>query len=969
MDTKRKILDLINKTVKFIEKMKEVMWRFNFWQCFWLIFTAAIFSCFLLWTENNNPYSFSDLSPLNWLLFLFFIFLLLSLLVFLFKPAFQLQKQKINNQPSWVYYCYFGLLASPIGYFLMKWLLYGYRNNFYLLIAIGILIFGIYFYHKIFQKITNNIHKRFAAESVGSKDDKLGFNISAKNAGEGLLKLEDYVNVVGLYGGLGRGKSSYVRMMIENLDDKKLLYTYISLTETNAARDFSILFAERWFETLSSKYPKIDTSNSVALMRSILRESGNGLISEILYFISRFSLGLLKTRAKICDKYLGYKPKFVSTDTAKLFGNIPEFNEDLWVIVIDEIERARLDEIYRVIEVVERFKAEGRDGLPIKIVFLLCIAREEIEVFLNRFDTNNDTAMQIKKFFFDDPKSITHSLFLPPIQYDTKEKFVVGQIKAIRQETDIDKDGLDKLEPELPPRLIDPIRQFLDDHKRSYDFIAGLLIEASPRIIQRTISSLKFFYQSFLTIDGQPRKKQIRFSDLLALNYIKIKYPFLIDYFINTIHEILPQSEAQKVARWVDHSVKKDQAAEKKKELSDKIIEVTGHQVLDYDKETIEKLVALVAYPYIEQLNERYEDKNKIYYEGTSSYAENLNDFLLLVADYTKTPYTAYHQIYSKHSKDINYPKNLKINNLLEYSRFIRDYITDAKPEIHFSVATAITNAITQNKIKPQLRNVKDTLFDTAVYEFIFQLLETILHYDTDQNLLNSSINKFIEILLDKELNTGLKYIILNSFANNTRGGGSLIHQRLEEGFQKMLAQDENKIRDAVKYVFDEANEKYFDGRGIIYEKEENFFYVMYQGWSGKADQNKEIAKIREVANRDLEKYHDAIVLYWNRYPLKEGWKNFEDVLRNEVFFADDRNHELYMPLTNLITISKEAGIEDLEIKKKIAFWQGITNHPKYQEIAKLKDDPYTLRAVLISRGFLNKDERENNQEAPKMEA
>lgn len=932
---------------------KNTNWHFIFWRSFWLILTTAIFSYFLFWVERDikQNHLFLYFIHLHWVLFLFFLFLILGLLIFLFKPKYQLQKQKINSQPSWVYYCYFGLITSPVAYFFIKWLLYGKAENPYLLIGIWVLISGILLYNKALPKLAS-IYKRFAAGSVNSENDQLGFSLSAKNACEGFLKLDDYVNVVGLYGGLGCGKSSYARMIIENFDDKKILYTYISLTETNAARDFSILFAERWFETLSSKYPKIDVSNSVALMRPILRESGNGLVSDIIYFISKFSPGLIKTKAKIWDRHLGHKPNFVSTNTAKLFGNVTEFNEDLWIIVIDEIERARLGEIYRVIEVIERFKAEGRDGLPLKIIFLLCIAREELEVFLNGFDNNNDTAMQIKKFFFEDPKSVTQPLFLPPIQYNTKEKFVVDQIKDIRREVGISKDGLDKFEIEFPLRLIDPIRQFLDGQKKGYDFIVNLLITESPRIIQRTISSLRFFYQSFFTIDARPREKQIRFSDLLTLSYIKVKYPFLIDFFTNTIHELLPQSEAQKIARWTDRSTKKDQPTEKKKRISDQIMQVANHRIPDQDREIIEKLVAIVAYPYIEQLNERYEDKNKIYYAGTSSYAENLNDFLLLIADYTKTPYTTYHKIYSEHLKNIDYPMTLKVDDLLGYSRFIRDYITEAQPKIYFSVVTAIFQAITQGKIEIQPRNVKDTLYDTAIYEFIFQLLEIVLHHNTDENLLQSAVDKLVKILLDKKLNTGLKYIILNSFANNTRGRGSLIHQRLEEAFQKMLEKDEKRIRDVIKYVFDEANERYLNGKDIIYKNEENFFYVMYQGWSGKKDRNEEIDKIQKLAKRDLEKYHDAISLYWNHYPLKEGWRNFEDVLRNNVFFADEKNRDLYMPLRDLIAISKKANIKDPEIKKKIAFWEGMVNDPRYQEVTKLKDDLSTLKAVLISRGF-----------------
>ncbi len=93
------------------------------------------------------------------------------------------------------------------------------------------------------------------------------------------------------------------------------------------------------------------------------------------------------------------KPKFVSKNVAQLFGNIPKIKENLWVIVIDEIERAQLDEIYRVVEIIERFKNEGRLGFSYKTMFILCISEPDFENLLKTYSEKDNLAWSIRTFF------------------------------------------------------------------------------------------------------------------------------------------------------------------------------------------------------------------------------------------------------------------------------------------------------------------------------------------------------------------------------------------------------------------------------------------------------------------------------------------------------------------------------------------------------------------------------------------
>ena len=62
------------------------------------------------------------------------------------------------------------------------------------------------------------------------------------------------------------------------------------------------------------------------------------------------------------------------------------------------------------------------------------------------------------------------------------------------------------------------------------------------------------------------------------------------------------------------------------------------------------------------------------------------------------------------------------------------------------------------------------------------------------------------------------------------------------------------------------------------------------------------------------------------------------------------------MPLETLISITKQSRVEDKEIKAKVAFWGGLVNDSRLKKSFELKDDFSTLKAVLMKRGFLNKE-------------
>ena len=234
---------------------------------------------FILTIDKKILDAFNTLLYLNLHLFIgictIFLLVFLGLIGFFIKPGVQLKKQVIHNQPSWVFYSYWGIINSLLLWSLFVFLSenreYWWNGSWKFGLILSLIIIISKWLNERIAKLPNLAFKSFASGAVGINDDKLNFKISAQNAATGLKKLDDYVNVVGLYGGLGFGKSSYARMIMESFDVKETLYTYISLTETNEAKDFSKLFAERWSETLAERYPKIDVASYLPFMQSILR--------------------------------------------------------------------------------------------------------------------------------------------------------------------------------------------------------------------------------------------------------------------------------------------------------------------------------------------------------------------------------------------------------------------------------------------------------------------------------------------------------------------------------------------------------------------------------------------------------------------------------------------------------------------------------------------------------------------------
>jgi uncharacterized membrane protein YozB (DUF420 family) len=411
------------------------------------------------------------------------------------------------------------------------------------IIFLIILIFGIILKCSTKPLFVTTLKRRFAPEA--SNDDNLNFSKSAHEAATTIKNSKKYVSVVALNGGYGEGKSFYARMIIEKVGAEKSLYSYISLTETNATNDFSKLFAKRWFEALNERYPTINIAPHAASLEAILRESTNhsALVSTISQILVKLNFGLSKTVAKCWDLNALKKEKgkriFVPNSTAAMFNHIPEIREDVWIINIDEIERAQLEEIYRVIEVIERFKHEGRFGLPVKLVFLLCVSGSNLEERLKKQnEVGNEKAQLIEDFFFNNPKSRDQNLFLPPISYEKKKEFVFNALNKVLAKFKLNEIKNDEIT--ISERKITNLfyNGNLLDEKESLYWLTKTLTKKAPRTILKLCQELEFFYHQFTDLNGNYAADKIEICDAIAISFIKMEYPMLIDNIKNNLQKI-----------------------------------------------------------------------------------------------------------------------------------------------------------------------------------------------------------------------------------------------------------------------------------------------------------------------------------------------------------------------------------------------------------------------------------------------
>jgi len=125
----------------------------------------------------------------------------------------------------------------------------------------------------------------------------------------------------------------------------------------------------------------------------------------------------------------------------------------------------------------------------------------------------------------------------------------------------------------------------MEKHDEAMGYVVGILAEHSPRVIARVATALEFFYGSFRDRTGGQQVNAIRFSDVIMLEFIKIRYPFLIEFFTKTIYLLVAETEQDNMGGYFI----KEELEEKKIGLIGWIELITGKKLSENEKIDAEK--------------------------------------------------------------------------------------------------------------------------------------------------------------------------------------------------------------------------------------------------------------------------------------------------------------------------------------------------------------------------------------------
>lgn len=931
-----------------------------------LIFCATVAGAFFWYIEGLAvsiiKESYSYLVLLTVLLFFCFYFLKKDI-----ESA--IIRQKECEQVTWFYYFFYSVMYAPIvsailaiigKEFVKESVIFRHghfhiQKDFFPLILFIIfnVIVYLFFYYFIEKMESKKMDKEnddnFAHGAVGLEGDKFNFSKSIPGVIDGIKILNDDVSIVSVDGEYGSGKSSFVRMMIEEMrkDDKnKILYTYLSLTETNETDDFSKLFIERWYETLKKDYPVINTARMSNSLKGILRESNNNFLSALSSIISGFSFCISRS----LDRRTG---KELSKDLSMMFGCIEKFKEKTWLFVIDEIDRAKLTEIYRVIEVLERFKLKSSEGFPIKIIFILCFSERELSKYFEQFKGKNELAYLLDSFLITDKKSIDLPIFVPPIDYGVKKSYVIELFQGILKSHNLKYQDI--INHDLYFGNFDFIRGFVSDEKEMSGSVLGLITKETPRAIKRISNEISFVY-------GFLRSDIYRFSDLLIMSYIKIKLPIIIDFFRRTIDLIIGYDNDGDIPSMQSYMNFKDYR-EKKMSIvqyieTELLVNEKEKQNLEINIKIIEGIMHIVGSRYYDVLNyEQPGDINKYRKAQSLSYPLSMRWYLQFLQKPEQDHRAVYDEMFNQHRNSGSIPE-IGNNDLLNYADFVKESPDNSK-EI-MDILSELTGRMIENKIERKVCYTGDTIYKAATYKIIFLSLYLIrISKDSVEPdvKIKHAFKNLQDVLISQNVTIQAKYSILNSFVNNERGSGSQIHFELNDAFNKLSKYYDNELKVIIKDVMAEYL-KYREKS--IYDHEENFFFVLFQSWSGDVDNVREIEIIREIATNNLINNQNALNLYWAQYSYDERYErhvdDFPEYIEHDYDFWMKSEHQaLYMPLGMLCDITEKSDISE-DVRKKFIFWNKI-----YKQHQSWADDKFklisesTLSSVLIGKGFIEK--------------
>ncbi|PIP56721.1 hypothetical protein COX05_01575 [candidate division WWE3 bacterium CG22_combo_CG10-13_8_21_14_all_39_12] len=884
--------------------------------------------------------------------------------------------QNIHNQRSWVYYYQKSLISAPVISVLMGLLInwglcsdpvsniacsqiiafkYAFNPE-YVFLTIFAALLGSLLLHQFlkskFVTTISDIDEMHAPGSVGINSDTLDYNPTAKSISDSFLNYNNYVEVVALWGAVGTGKSSLARMILESIDPKERLYTYISLTETNEDMGFSILFSKRWKETLRNRYPKINHFESVGIIGEIVKGfTQSNLSSYLLEFTPWLKIPIFETKAKTHDSANDKLPVHVNNRVAQLFSNVNEIEEKIWIIVIDEIERSKLSEIYRVIEIIERFKIIGRDGLPVKLVFLLPMAEDNMrELILESKSTiHAENAHLVSNFLFNDPKHITKNLFVPNATIMKRVDVVRLEFINLAENLGVKTEMLKNVQP----NRYASISKYEDSEEKAAEYALSIFAEETPRIINRVVNECEKTYPTL-------RHNDFRLIEVLLVTLLRIKHPIIISFLIKTINYFTDKRGSIDYYELNKRFKDKDQ----KESLTEWINEVVGFQLPSGDADQILGILGIVANYLL------FTDRHNSARLPDLLWSFSLNNparMLEYLNSFSPTPNSNTDvenlQLYLNY-KDNNQDNNQKMEQVFEdlendkldnHANFLRSR-NEINIRANFYVAQELVNRLSSKQIKPDITKSWEGPIYSASYEIMFNILSIIENDTKDKNTSNDAINLLHQVFTDPTVPAETKLLLVSTFFNRERQKSD-IDFRFEKCLETIKELDPT-FPSLVQTVFNGIDTKYIRDGAVLYEHEESPSYVIYQNWSGKSHNQIELDNMKSSTLKGLREYPQVIEYYLRQLPYKP---NFEDVDDLKTTSIHDTSLLIYIDIDELVSISKEItiyGSYSDAIKELITEYdQKIIQNPsqleKFKNWRMPKDTNDTLRSAMVRAKLL----------------
>jgi len=695
------------------------------------------------------------------------------------------------------------------------------------------------------------------------------------------------------------------------------------------------------------------------MLRPIIREVSKDFFSTVFNFIEKFNKQIFKTKVTFHHILNKTTEESLDKDTAKMFGNIDEFVEKRWIVVIDELERSKRDEIYRAIEIIERFKTLGSKGLPIKIIFVICTSEKDLKELLEQ--NPSEPSKQIGDFFFSNPKTFSNYEFIPYPSWEKMVSFIQKSLLEVRKDKKLkslfDRHEKHSLKLRFPQTTLSQVENNVNDSRKLgqeevIDVVTLLMANESPRLAKKVIDDLKFVTQRLsVTSMLEHQLLPFPFSQMLLLSFIRVKYPELFVFLHETVDDVFHTTQDKINESMFRSLIDKD----KKITLEEWFKSVRGKSTQQCDWGLFERLISMVSYEYLDYLNKRQKDYlddyinlNYIPY-GLLRYLRAIEG-LQLPEDADFVVYLKKYQSGESLRKDLPEAQQLYL-----FARNSRR-LYSLKSDFYLNIAKEIFERWKDGRIPLSPRQLQDSIYSNLTYEFLFHLTEAIKRNRTSNKKARSQLLRQISDLLNnffeaEFISIGAKFTLLNSIVREKRSAET--HWDLDKLLKELEDEKLFSVRNVVDKTLSHYRKKYIENKETIYENEENFFYVLYQYWTGDKSDQTSIKTINDIAERNLEKYPDVLELFWDMLPYDES-TDIEDSFTDDFIRHNHGDLNPYLTLLTLVNKSLKANFKNKELKKKINYWNKDLKKSNEAYIkAKPLKDVDTLMKTLINKGLV----------------